>query len=151
MYDTILVPIDGSDSMTPIVEDAARFAADRGSSVYLLYVVDNRAFLTLAPERQEAVSEELESQGSTALEAAKENMDAFGVSAETALRHGDPAAQILEYADEIDADLISMGTHARFEDNMLGSVSRSVVVDSKIPVLATPIERAGKSEQPASL
>ncbi|KAB1198295.1 MULTISPECIES: universal stress protein [Haloferax] len=140
MYDTILVPIDGSDSMTPIVEDAAAFAADREASVYLLYVVDNRAFLTLAQERQDEVTEELEAKGTDALETARATMNSHGVDAEVTLRHGDPADQILEYAHEIDADLIAMGTHARFEDNILGSVSRSVVIESDIPVLATPIK-----------
>lgn len=140
MYDTILVPIDGSDSMTPIVEDAAEFAATREASVYLLYVVDKRAFLTLAQERQEEVSEELEAKGSDALETARATMDEYGVDANVTLRHGDPADEILDYAHEIDADLIAMGTHARFEDNILGSVSRSVVIESDIPVLATPIK-----------
>ncbi|WP_416841222.1 universal stress protein [Haloferax sp. DFSO52] len=140
MYDTILVPIDGSDSMTPIVNDAAAFAADREASVYLLYVVDNRAFLTLASERQDEVSEELEAKGADALEAARETMESHGVDAVVTIRHGDPADQILDYAHEIGADLIAMGTHARFEDNILGSVSRSVVIESDIPVLATPIK-----------
>ncbi|KAB1187615.1 MULTISPECIES: universal stress protein [Haloferax] len=140
MYDTILVPIDGSDSMTPIVEDAAAFAAERGASVHLLYVVDKRAFLTLAQERQDEVCEELEAKGSAALETAQETMTEFGVDAELSLRRGDPADEILDYASEIDAGLIAMGTHARFEDNILGSVSRSVVIESDIPVLATPIK-----------
>ncbi|KAB1193330.1 universal stress protein [Haloferax sp. MBLA0076] len=140
MYDTILVPIDGSDSMTPIVEDAAAFAAEREASVFLLYVVDKRAFLTLAQERQDEVCDELESKGAAALDVAKEAMAEYGVDAETTLRRGDPADEILDYAREIDADLIAMGTHARFEDNILGSVSRSVVIESDIPVLATPIK-----------
>ncbi|WP_411964361.1 universal stress protein [Haloferax sp. YSMS24] len=140
MYDTILVPIDGSDSMTPIVEDAAEFAATREASVYLLYVVDKRAFLTLAQERQDEVCEELEAKGSDALETARATMEEYGVEANVTLRHGDPADEILDYAHEIDADLIAMGTHARFEDNILGSVSRSVVIESDIPVLATPIK-----------
>lgn len=84
--------------------------------------------------------EELEAQGEAALEAAAEIMAEHGVDAETMLRRGDPANEILSFAGEIDADLISMGTHARFEDNILGSVSRSVVTESDIPVLTTPIE-----------
>ncbi|POG55659.1 universal stress protein [Haloferax marisrubri] len=141
MYDTILVPIDGSDSMQPVVEDAAELATERDAAVSLLYVVDERAFLTLADERVDEVYEELRSQGEAALAEAAETMAEYGVDAATELRRGDPAEEILAFAEEIDAALISMGTHARFEDNILGSVSRSVVVQSKIPVLATPIER----------
>ncbi|ELZ96919.1 UspA domain-containing protein [Haloferax mucosum ATCC BAA-1512] len=140
MYDTILVPIDGSDSMMPVVEDAATLAAERDASVHLLYVLDKRAFLTLADDRLDEVYEELETQGTAALESAAETMADHGVTAETALRRGDPATEILAFASDIDADLISMGTHARFEDNILGSVSRSVVVESDIPVLTTPIQ-----------
>ncbi|WP_396611724.1 universal stress protein [Haloferax sp. S1W] len=139
MYDTILVPVDGSDSMAPIVEDAATLAAERGASAHLLYVVDKRAFLTLAEDRRDEVMDELEAQGSAALEVASATMKEHGVSVETHLQHGDPADKILALADEIGADLIAMGTHARFEDNILGSVSRTVVIEADIPVLATPL------------
>ena len=139
MYDTILVPVDGSDSMAPIVEDAATLAAERDATVHLLYVVDKRAFLTLADDRRDDVIEELEAQGSAALEVASATMKDHDVAVETHLHHGDPADEILDLATELDVDLIAMGTHARFEDNILGSVSRTVVVEADVPVLATPL------------
>ncbi|PSQ00105.1 hypothetical protein BRC92_12965 [Halobacteriales archaeon QS_4_69_31] len=47
----------------------------------------------------------------------------------TALRRGDPAEEILAYADDIGVDLVVMGTRGEeFTENMLGSTAQTVVV-----------------------
>ncbi len=54
---------------------------------------------------------------------------------------GDPAAEILEKAQTIGADLIIMGTHGKgfLGHSLLGSVAESVLRRSKIPVFVIPI------------
>jgi nucleotide-binding universal stress UspA family protein len=53
---------------------------------------------------------------------------------------GHPAESILKKADEIGCDLIVMGTHEKGAIRaFLGSVARTVIGSSKIPVLVVPL------------
>ena len=56
---------------------------------------------------------------------------------ESKILHGDPASKIVKYADEIDADLIVMGSkgQGKLASVFLGSVSKHVVNNSKHSVL----------------
>ena len=55
----------------------------------------------------------------------------------TAVRRGDPHETIIEYADDVDADVIVMGTHGRtgLDRRVLGSVTERTVRLSDVPVL----------------
>lgn len=55
----------------------------------------------------------------------------------TAVRSGDPADTILDYADEVDADIIVAGTHGRtgLHRRVIGSVAERLVRHARCPVL----------------
>lgn len=55
----------------------------------------------------------------------------------TTLLQGDPARALLDYAEELQADLIVIGSRglSTFKELFLGSVSHYVVQHSKVPVL----------------
>ena len=126
--------------MDRVVETALDVADRRGASVDVLYVVDDRAFLTLDDDRTDEVLDDLESGGRTALREAATRFEDAGLTVETAMRRGNPADEILSYAGEVDADLIAMGNHgADYERNLLGSVSQKVVTMSNVPVLTVNI------------
>ncbi len=59
--------------------------------------------------------------------------------AEIRVGHGDPAAQILEAAEELDADLIVMGSHGkgRLRHVFLGTVAERVLRKSRRPVFVS--------------
>ncbi|MFB6268854.1 MAG: universal stress protein [Halobacterium sp.] len=140
MYDRILVPTDGSDSMATVYEHAADIASRRDATVYVLYVVDDRAFLTLDDEMQTEALAQLKAEGREALADAADEFADAGVDVETELRRGDPGEEILGYVDDADADLVAMGTRrGDFEESMLGSVSREVVVSADVPVLTVSL------------
>ncbi|MCP4692198.1 MAG: universal stress protein [Desulfobacterales bacterium] len=60
------------------------------------------------------------------------------------VRHGIPFEEILKLADEIEADMIVMGTHGHgvIADALIGGVSRGVIRRSKIPVLVIRLPKA---------
>jgi nucleotide-binding universal stress UspA family protein len=60
-----------------------------------------------------------------------------GADVETALLKGRPADEIVAYADDIDADLIVVGSrgHGSIASALIGSVSLGVLHESRRPVL----------------
>jgi nucleotide-binding universal stress UspA family protein len=84
-----------------------------------------------------SVPHELSEHDRKSLDEALELAEERGVPALTRLLVGGAARQIISYADEIDADLIVIGSRGlgAFEGALLGSVSRAVLRDAKRPVL----------------
>ncbi|MCF2241969.1 universal stress protein [Halobacterium salinarum] len=140
MYDRILLPVDDSDSMDRVVEHAADVAGRRDATVDVLYVLDDRAFLTLDDGMQDEATAQLRTQGERAVEHAADRLSEAGVDTETYVRDGYPADEILAVLAEDGADLVVMGTlRGDFEQSMLGSVSRDVVESTETPVLTVPV------------
>lgn len=71
-----------------------------------------------------------------------------GIAIEHRLEYGDPAAVILEVAQETGADLIVMGTHGRtgLRRLLMGSVAERVVRKASCPVLTVRSPVMGRSE-----
>jgi len=69
MYDTILVPTDGSAGTERVVAHAEQLARVHDASIHALYVIDATSFTGLPMEASwEGIREPLERQGETALE-----------------------------------------------------------------------------------
>ncbi|MFB6173666.1 MAG: universal stress protein [Halobacteriales archaeon] len=70
---------------------------------------------------------------------ARELLDEAGVAVDTVERAGDPAAEILQAAEEIDADLLLLGGRKRspLGSLLFGSVSQEVTIDAVRPVVIT--------------
>ncbi|CCC40952.1 universal stress protein [Haloquadratum walsbyi] len=142
MFNRILLPTDGTDAMQTVIDHAIDIASRRDAVIHILYVVDDRAFLTLQDGMKADVIAELEAEGETALEATARLFDNSDIKTTTALRKGDPADEIISYATETDVDLITMGTRrADYTENLVGSVSQSIVARADIPVLTTNLTR----------
>ena len=64
-----------------------------------------------------------------------------GLDVRTSVRHGKPAAKILEYVDEAGVDAVVMGTHGRSGAGRLvvGSVAETVVPESPVPAMTVRI------------
>jgi nucleotide-binding universal stress UspA family protein len=142
MYDRILVPTDGSEGTTKTLAHACSIAADNDATLYVLYVIDQRLYLAADEGTQDDVVKTLEAQGQGALEAATARAAEDGIDVVTERRQGVPHTEIVEYAEEIDADLVAMGTHGRTgRDRLaaLGSVTERVVESAARPVLVVNI------------
>lgn len=141
MYDDILLPTDG-DSMASVYEHALDIAERRDATVHLLYVVDDRSFLTLDERMRDDVLAELHEDGETTLAEAAALFEERGVAVETATRRGDPVDEILGQAEALGADLLVMGSRRRnYRETMLGSVSQKVIAGADVPVLTVNVAR----------
>ena len=136
MYETILLPTDGSDHTKRATEHAIDIAKTRDAELHVFSVVDDRAFLVLDDDRVDEVRSELEESALDAITEAVEAADAEGIETTSDVDVGNPANCIVEYAGENDIDLVVMGTSGdEYEENVVGSVSKRVVDTSPVPVL----------------
>jgi nucleotide-binding universal stress UspA family protein len=132
MYDRILVPLDGSDLARAILPRVAEMAGAHKSEVILLRVLPGSGTLpeTAAKELQEA-EERL-------MSAEQELLDAGVSNVRHTIRHGaDSAAEIVDYAEVNEVDLIAMSTHGRGGIGrwVFGSVAARVLEGTTKPIL----------------
>jgi len=131
MYDKILVPLDGSELAKAIVPHVQAMAARHQSEVILFQVLPATGVLpkTAAKEQKEAEDHLMEVEQALLNE---------GVNARYSIRHGsDAAAEIVDYAEVNDVDLIAMTTHGRSGVSrwVLGSVASKVLRGTSKPIL----------------
>ncbi|AGB33275.1 UspA domain-containing protein [Natrinema pellirubrum DSM 15624] len=135
MYETILLPTDGSDHAATVAAHAIDVAATRDATLHVLSVVDDRAFLVLDDNRVEQVRDDLEATAREAVDEAATRAADRGVETTTAVDTGNPAECIVDYAASEPVDLIVMGTSGdEYERNVVGSVSQRVVREAPVPV-----------------
>jgi nucleotide-binding universal stress UspA family protein len=151
MYDRILLPTDGSVEMEHVVDHAASLAAIHDATIHAIYVVDTGRFASLPTDNSwEGITQMLREEGELALDDVERFAE--GVPVETAMVEGDPANEILDYAEENDCDVVLMGTHGRGGINrlLLGSVAERVVRRSPVPVITVPVRRADWPDESTS-
>ncbi|MFB1066701.1 universal stress protein [Natrinema sp. H-ect4] len=123
MVDRLLVPTDGSDPATAALEHAATIAATTKATGHVLHVAENT-------DEDDPVAEQIVDEGMAWFEDA-------GATVIGEIRSDSPTGEIADYASEIDADVIVIGTHGRhgIQRLVLGSVTEAVVRDGEVPVL----------------
>lgn len=141
MYESILLPTDGSHEMGQVVDHAIELAALCDAQIHVLHVVDERAYLSVPEDARDHVRDTLEADGEAFTKSVAERAMAAGLDIVRELRWGDPAAGILTYAVENDVDVVVMGTHGRtgYERYLLGSVAEKVVRAAPMAVLAIAV------------
>ncbi|WP_256301804.1 universal stress protein [Haloarchaeobius salinus] len=140
MYDTILLPFDGSDSASEVLHHAGEIAHWADATIQLLYVADTTRDSVTVIEGQTV--DVLEREGEDIVEEGAEILETLGVSYETDIVQGNPAPTIADYAERYDQDLIVMPTHGRegLSRFLAGSVSEKVVRLSPVPVLSVRMQ-----------
>lgn len=143
MYNTILVPTDGSDTATNAANHAIELAVEHDASVHVIHCVEPLplgrmpAGTRAAGADHEEVLDRLKEAGEQAINTISTQATEAGVEVADAVVFGDAASEIVEYAEDEGMDLIVMGSTGRTGATrvMLGSVAEKVVRHSPIPVL----------------
>jgi nucleotide-binding universal stress UspA family protein len=123
MFNTVLFPIDQSRQAVETAAVALRLAQEHGSRLVLLSVVE--------PGQDAGAVAEL-------LEQAQQRFSEAGMTCEVIEREGKPAFVIGDVADEINADVIVMGTRGIAIETDQQSTAARVIQLAPCPVLVVP-------------
>jgi len=134
-FEKILVPLDGSNLAERALPYAQTIAKTRGSSILLLSVL--------------GAGEHLERPMKAYLEAQARQLESQGISSSVSVVSGSPAEEIVQFADENEADLTIISSHgySGIRRWMLGSVALKVLYGTCVPTLL--IKAASPETSPA--
>lgn len=137
MFDSILVPTDGSEHATRAAEHGAALARAFSASLHVMAVIDTRTAggPFSGGDLEDETLDRMTADAEDTVTAITDAVDAAG-AIQTTIRTGNPADEICAYRDDHDIDLIAMGTHGRtgVERYLAGSVTESVVRHADVPV-----------------
>jgi nucleotide-binding universal stress UspA family protein len=133
MYTHIIIPLENSSADDAILKHIRPLAELTHAKLTLIHVADG--FMARNQKRL-GESEEMR-QDWAYLQRTEEQLRAEGFEVKAVLACGDPADNILEWAERENCDLIAMSVHGhRFiSDIILGSVSSDIKHRARIPVL----------------
>ena len=132
MFQTILVPVDGSDSANRAAEFGAELARHYNARLNIVHVLEGGSGLL-------GNAQEAETQGREVLDGVTELIPE-STAINTELIEGNPDEVISHYADEHDVNLIMMGRHGRsgLKERLVGTTTERVLRQTEVPVLTVP-------------
>ena len=132
MYETILMPLDGTPTDRPIIDHIKQLAKLLHSRVVLFHVATSAA----AQWRGSDAGGEEVQQSEAYLNKVKAEFEAQGIAAEAELGFGEPVREIVKRVEK-GCDLVAMGTHGHrlVGDLFLGSTASPVQHSVNVPVL----------------
>lgn len=138
MIKKILLPTDGSEHAEKTVQYAIELAKSVGASVDVVYAYQpagslRRRAAMLLEEYKKAMEEDAKE----IVTEVAERLKAEGITVSAAVVEGPPAEAILRAIDELEPDMVVMGSRGAggFANMLLGGVAEKVIHYSPKPVL----------------
>lgn len=142
IFTSIMVATDGSEAAKKAVDSAIRLAQKNNAKLYAVHViVPGETKVTQHDPRdaewEKHMKEYLMTQGKEATHYVETAGKIVNVAVEPVVLEGNPANEIVNFAEKNDIELIVMGTLGKtgIERFLLGSVAENVIRHSKVPVL----------------
>lgn len=137
MYETVIVPTDGSEAAEAAAQHGIQQAAAHNARLVFLAVVEMSGSAVYGT-RDETTIEDQRSARDSEVSALVNDAESAGVESEGVVEVGIPSRVIIEQAAVRDADLLIMATRARSGVGrfLYGSVTERVIRDGDTPVLA---------------
>ncbi|TAJ44114.1 universal stress protein [Methanofollis fontis] len=133
MFHKIVVAIDGSEISMKALEVALSEARIWNAELHVIYVVETSMFSSIPMDNTwEIIYSLLEKEGQDVFQKSKDLAAQDGISLITHLKDGHAGNEILSLAEELNADLIAIGSRGKsnIDRLLLGSVSEHVVRNS---------------------
>jgi nucleotide-binding universal stress UspA family protein len=118
--ETILLATDGSEYARHAARSAIDLAQEDAAMLHVLCVVDRRRFNDPALSSAELATIYADDHAAVSVNEVTEMAAEQDVAVEGETRHGIPEEVILEYAEEIDADVIIIGEHGDHDEHFSG-------------------------------
>lgn len=142
IFRKIMVATDGSEQARKAVDTAIEMSRLGVKKLYAVHVIpqaDYRSSMPLSSDLEwvKTMGDYLRMEGEEAISYAENAGNAANVKIEPVILEGNPANEIVDFAEENDIDLIVMGTHGKSGVNrfLVGSVAENVVRYSNKTVL----------------
>ncbi|UPM44839.1 universal stress protein [Halocatena salina] len=148
MYDTILIPCDGSEASTAALDHGLAIADTHDATVHLLHVVNVGTEIAATGMAVGEVMDTLTDAGQEILSEAATRAEDAGIAYEQELLEGIPYEAIGEYATDRPIDLTVMGTTGRsgVTERLLGSTTDRVLRRTDTPILIAPDADAASTD-----
>lgn len=128
MFNTIMVPTDGSEYSQKAEDTALALAKKLDSTVVAVHIIDEKLIYPY---------EVLEEEGKKILHKVQEKGEEIGVKVDEILIVGSPTNDMAKITEKAGADLVVMSTHGKtgLERLIMGSVAESALKKIPVPVL----------------
>ncbi len=148
IFRKIMIATDGSELVKRAVDLAIEIAKLSEAKLYVVHVIaleGNSIIHSRDEEQKKALKEQLIVEGKKAIDYVENIGRTANVRVESTILEGNPANEILDFAEKNDIDLIVMGTHGKtgIQRLLIGSVSENVVRHSERAAL---VARGGSAD-----
>lgn len=138
MFNKILIAIDGSNVSKSALQNAIDEAKAWNAELHAIYVIETGMLSSIPIDNTlEVIYTLLENEGESTMEFTQKVASDAGVDINTYIKQGHAGNEILNLAEELNADLIILGSHGKSDIDrfLLGSVTTYVVRHSKITTM----------------
>jgi len=153
IFKNIMIATDGSEAAKKAVDTAIKLAKMNKAKLYAVHVIaPGELSVNLRDPRdlewKDSMKVYLEKQGGEVTAYVEDSGNKANVEVESTILEGNPADEIVNFAQKNDIDLIVMGTLGKkgIQRFLLGSVTENVIRHSKQPVLIVRGETVGKGK-----
>lgn len=136
--DVLLVAVDGSDTSLRAGAYAAGMARRQHARLVVLYVRPFSAAAGMSAGAASSMQEAYDSVAAELRETAEEQGPRLGIDIVFIERDGNPFAEIVRLADEIQADAVIVGASTKAGHRFVGSLAVHLVRASRWPVTVVP-------------
>ncbi|MDF7823326.1 universal stress protein [Pontiellaceae bacterium B12227] len=160
----LLVAVDFSKFTNAVLAEAAELATALDAKLWIIHVTstgasayafDTTQYTDYAPDMLNMTNDVQLARDISAEELKREHRELLGISAklrndgietQALLLKGDPSRLIIDKADELEAEMIILGSHGHgiLHKALLGSVSESIIRNAACNVLIVPPKEADK-------
>ncbi|MDO5851417.1 MAG: universal stress protein [Methanobacteriaceae archaeon] len=124
-----------------LVKDTLYYFNEKNVELNLIFIVESLSPMLKNPILREEIRKELLEEGKLILNEVADKFNKEGKNINMILREGDPAEEIIKYAEDRNIDIIVVGSNKKTIDkHLLGSVTEDIVHSTPCTVLLLKTE-----------